>query len=348
MAELTGLRIAVAGAGVLGLCTALRAAAAGATVEVWDPASLGDNASGVAAGMIAPVGEALLDGASFRRLQLFLSARSGWAGLQALAPDLVIRKDGARMLFADETARQDAEALLAAAGLASVSLGGQAALEGGRGRADGGAVFSTEDWLIDAHAGLAALSAAVEALGGIFMNRRLEPRDIPAFDAVVLAAGIESRRFSALAPELATLTPIKGQLLRLDGGPADGPVLRAPDVYLVPQAGGAIVGATMEPGLDDRIVQESALQGLRARLACWRPDLAQLPGRGRAAVRAATPDGLPLAGPSSTPRLHLAAGARRNGWLLAPLVSEIIVSYLSGGDGGPFAAALDPQRFSRA
>jgi glycine oxidase len=40
----------------------------------------------------------------------------------------------------------------------------------------------------------------------------------------------------------------------------------------------------------------------------------------------------------------LALGARRNGWLLGPMVGEMIVAHLRGDVAGPYAAALDPRR----
>ena len=48
----SGARVTVAGAGALGLCIALELARAGRHVTVCDPAPVGDNASGVAAGML--------------------------------------------------------------------------------------------------------------------------------------------------------------------------------------------------------------------------------------------------------------------------------------------------------
>jgi glycine oxidase len=41
----------------------------------------------------------------------------------------------------------------------------------------------------------------------------------------------------------------------------------------------------------------------------------------------------------------LAVGARRNGWLLAPLVARTVAAYVAGEDPGPHAARLDPRRF---
>jgi glycine oxidase len=64
-----------------------------------------------------------------------------------------------------------------------------------------------------------------------------------------------------------------------------------------------------------------------------------------AGVRAATPDGLPMAGWSEAPGVALAAGPRRNGWLVAPLVARIVSACVTGRDAGPHAARLDPARF---
>jgi glycine oxidase len=64
-----------------------------------------------------------------------------------------------------------------------------------------------------------------------------------------------------------------------------------------------------------------------------------------AGVRAATPDGLPLVGPSAAPGVLLAVGARRNGWLLAPLVAKVVAAYVTGRDTGRYAAQFDPRRF---
>jgi glycine oxidase len=62
-------------------------------------------------------------------------------------------------------------------------------------------------------------------------------------------------------------------------------------------------------------------------------------------VRATTPDGLPLVGASSQPDLVLALGARRNGWLLAPMIAAAVVEALAGR---PVAADLDARRFQSA
>ena len=62
-------------------------------------------------------------------------------------------------------------------------------------------------------------------------------------------------------------------------------------------------------------------------------------------MRAATPDGLPMIGRTEDPHVFLAVGARRNGWLLAPLAAQIITACLTEGEVGPYGPLLDPMRF---
>ena len=83
--------VVVAGSGVTGLAVALALARRGAKVRVCDPAPLGDNASGVAAGMLAPAFEAVLDPLSAGHFELLKAARDLWPGF---AP-VEIARDGA-------------------------------------------------------------------------------------------------------------------------------------------------------------------------------------------------------------------------------------------------------------
>ncbi|MGI9169537.1 MAG: FAD-dependent oxidoreductase, partial [Caulobacteraceae bacterium] len=88
--------------------------------------------------------------------------------------------------------------------------------------------------------------------------------------------------------------------------------------------------------------------GLRASAAAAAPIFAGSPLEARAGVRAATPDGLPLVGASRTPGVWLGAGARRNGWLLAPLMARALVEALVGDRETPDIRAFDPARFGEA
>lgn len=73
--------------------------------------------------------------------------------------------------------------------------------------------------------------------------------------------------------------------------------------------------------------------------------MAEAPFEAFAGVRAATPDGLPIVGPGEGTGVYVARGARRNGWLLAPLMAEVIVQHLTARPPSAAAKAFDPARF---
>lgn len=321
-------RVAVAGAGAIGSAVALTLARAGIDVTLFDPKPPGDNASGVAAGMLAPVAEAVFDPVSTPHLALLRRARDLWPAF-AEGLDLTILRDGLRV--------EGEAGWLAGIAARFEALGAPFQ------RLDG-ALIDVEDWRIEARPALTALRRAFDAQGGHFEPRAFTPDDLSAFTAVVLATGAGDA--GGLAPELKALSPIKGQILRADRGPAIGPVIRGEGVYICPGESPAI-GATMEAGRDDLTIDPSATDALRAAAIRLRPELAGAVLTTEVGVRAATPDGLPLVGWSATPGVMLAVGARRNGWLLAPLVADLAAAYLKGDNPGPDAASLDARRFSR-
>ena len=223
--------IVVAGSGVLGSVIALALAQEGARVTLADPARLGDNASGVAAGMLAPAFEAILDPAMATHFDLLKAARDLWPDFVGRmgAAELGLRRCGAiwvdvggsearastgmsarygrsargrnvcppirRASTFARLRRSRAGGLRTAGGLA---IGRQAArpsrAASGRRPRLGVAVIA-EQRLVGFDAGAAA---AHRTVGPILA------------DAVVLATGAGR---SDLAPELAHLSPIKGHIL---------------------------------------------------------------------------------------------------------------------------------------
>lgn len=340
MGALSVARIAVAGAGAFGSATALSLARAGFAVSVFDPMAPGETASGVAAGMLAPASEALFDDSSSPHLALLQMARDRWPDF-ASGLDLEISRHGVR-IEGDPVWLSGMEARRRALGLPNDL-------------AADGALFLGEDWRLDAPKALAVLRAAAIDLGVRFepvsvsgyrngllnlSDGRSEP-----FDTLVLATGA-SLRDGVLAPETAVLKPIKGQILNLDRGGGAGAVIRGLGVYLCPGAP-MVVGATMEYGRDDCCPDPVVTAPLLKAATALRPELASASVITRVGVRASTPDGLPLVGWSVAAGVMLAVGARRNGWLLAPLVADLVAAYLTGKDPGPEAALLDARRFNR-
>jgi glycine oxidase len=357
MADLRDAHVAVVGGGVLGFCTALSVARAGARVVLYESHALGDNASGVAAGMLAPAFEAVLDPLSAGHLHLLRAARNLWPSfLEALDLPGALNRSGAVWAArpGDEDRLADIGRRLIGEGAAAEALSGAEMGALHRGLADDviGGVMAPEDWLLDPFSLLPAMRDAFQRLGGSVVEARAAPLgdalqvDGMALqaDAMVLAAGAEASAWTHLAPELGVVSPVKGQILHLDAPPACGPVVRGGFGYVAPQGRGAVVGATMQAGLSDRGTDAKTLAHLQAGAAGLFPHLAAASGQGRAGVRASTPDGLPLVGRSSRSDLLLALGARRNGWLLGPMAGEMIVATLSGRDAGPYAAAFDPCR----
>lgn len=349
------MRVVVAGAGVFGSAIAMRLTAEGAAVTLADPAAAGDNASGAAAGMLAPAFEAVLDAETAGLYPLLLQARDLWPGFAAGAGEAAFglhRSGAAWIALADDPPDlfDRRRAGLEALGCAVEAW--PAARLAVTGEGLGPALYTSEDWALDPTRALTAMQAAVPrvraAVAGFEPGRaRLSTGETIAADALIVATGADP---SGLAPELAALSPIKGHILRYPARAAlaVAPTLRCRLGYAAGGLGALCVGATMEPGRADRTIDPDAVRRLGALAARLFPDLAQVAPQVQAAVRAASPDSLPLVGPSSHEGVFVAAGARRNGWLLAPLVAKMTAAYLAGRDPGPDAARLDARRFASA
>ena len=333
--------IVIAGAGAIGRTVAYRLARAGHAVSVVDRDPAGGRASRIAAGMLAPAFESLFDDSD--HFALLREALGLWRPL-AREIGLPISEEGAMALGT----KVEAEAWTAAL----AGLGASAELRDlGKGR---WAAFGGEDCRLDTDFALERLREAGERRGvryitgcvGSFAGGRVEidGAEAIAADALVIATGA-ARRLAGLAPELARLTPVKGHILRAPGRFADGPVMRAPGIYLCRTPRGLILGATMEAGVDDVAVDPAVVDRLLSSGAQFLGDLGDPAWTAAAGVRAATPDGLPLVGAGSSPGVILAVGARRNGWLLAPMIAGVVLGAVEGRPGDSIAALFDPRRF---
>lgn len=326
----------VIGAGVLGLSSAAELAARGHEVIVLDPG--GPNASSAAAGMIAPAMESLIDGLSPDHAALLKRGRDLWPAF-ASAFGLTLYLDGAEWRGTDPDA---AVARLHALGFAAERAG-----EG---------LFTPDDWRIEARVALEQLSdvsgvsrveATVTRLSNDGDGWTVIARDGRRWSApsVVLATGAAAAVEGLPEPVAAlvdAIEPIRGQLTPVTCV-APGRVIRGPGGYATPTADGVLCGATMqsgerEPVADPDITARQFANGLSLTGAEGQA------GEPRVGIRGASPDGLPIAGPSGTPGLHLALAPRRNGWLLGPMVGGIVADGLEGRAPRADAAALSPLR----
>ncbi len=348
------------GGGVIGLCCAWYAARRGARVAVLERGEPGAGATGVAAGMLAPVGELsfgepeLLEMtlASARLYPEFVAElesetgmRTGYEQLGALHIALD-RDEAAQLRRVHELQRSlDLEAeWLAPRRCRELEPGLTPSLNGG--------VHASGEAAVDPRRLTAALLAAlgpgvevrsgVEVVDGLFEGERLcgvrtaAGEELQA-DAVVLAAGAWSGT-AAWLPEHARppVRPVKGEVLELrtrEGAtPPTSRIVASERVYLVPRDDGRlIVGATVEErSFDTKVTAGGVLELLREAYRLL-PEVAEMELVGSAAgLRPGTPDNLPLVGPGTVQGLLLATGHHRNGILLAPLTGEAIAEQLAG------------------
>lgn len=371
------LDVVIVGAGVIGLACAWRAALRGMQVRVLERTEPGSGASGVAAGMLAPVGEAtwgeeaLLDAAlASHRLWPEFAAELAEAG----GAESSMVQNGALhvALDSDEAAelrrRFD---LMNSLGLDAEWLTGRACrdLEPGLGPTAYAGVHAPHEAGVDPQAIVGALRHACESegaeivTGAPVVDAIREGETIcgvvtgdgvqHAAEATVLAAGAWSGSLSWL-PEsaLPPVRPVKGQILTLRGpetDPVAGRIVVTERVYLVPRADGRLIaGATVEEmGFDTRVTAGGVHELLREAYRAL-PDIAELElERVVAGLRPGTPDNAPIVGRGALDGLVLATGHFRNGLLLAPLTAQGIVAVLEGEPLPQELRVADPARFAK-
>ena len=150
--------------------------------------------------------------------------------------------------------------------------------------------------------------------------------------------------------------PAKGQMLRVQL-PATLPlceVHRSEHIYVVPrtqgpQAGTALIGATVEDAGFDTMVHPAGLAHLRTLAAELLPQLADEAIAPQveawAGLRPATADSLPLLGPLSHGQF-IAAGHFRNGILLAPATAVVMADLIEGKSPAVDLTPFSPDRFT--
>jgi glycine oxidase len=153
------------------------------------------------------------------------------------------------------------------------------------------------------------------------------------------------------------ISPKKGQMLAVTLPPLLPLhlVVRTPDVYIVPRtsgpnAGRAIIGATIEDAGFDKTLHPSDIAHLRSLAVALLPPLADAPQlEAWSGLRPATPDGLPLLG-ALHPNHFLATGHYRDGILLAPATAHVMAQLLleeqTSIDLTPFSPTRTPPRSS--
>ncbi|WP_244454396.1 glycine oxidase ThiO [Micromonospora echinofusca] len=341
------------------MAVAWRCAQRGMRVVVRDPAP-GSGASGVAAGMLAPVAEAYFGERELTGLLVASAAR--WPGFAAeltaaSGVDLGYRTEGTLVvgLTGDDLAEArrlwayQQELGLAITPLRPGQLRDREPLLAPRVR---GGAWAPGDHQVDPRRLVDALRVAAERAGVTIVPEPVRQlSDVDRQGPVVVAAGCATAGLTGLP-----VRPVKGQLLRLrtpDGAaPGFRHVIRGyvdgQQVYLVPRADGeVVVGATVEERADRQVTADAVLRLLRAAVELV-PGLAEYElVEAAAGLRPGTPDNAPALGPlPGRPEVVVAAGHHRHGIVLTPLTADLITDLISTGVPDPQLAAFRPDRFT--
>ncbi|MEM9176648.1 MAG: glycine oxidase ThiO [Myxococcota bacterium] len=357
--------VLVVGGGIIGLSIGDALAREGLSVRVLESDRVASGASGAAAGMLAPLSEALdhsdRDPATSPWLRIALESLSRFASLchrlrDETGIDPELEPSGLWRPVADERARRAALAGIASLGAHGTGIAWCDAREleealPGLASTIPGAFFSK----LECHvrppllaralaAGLRSRGAAIEE--GVSVHRlRCEAGRVAGAETntgfrragrVVVAGGPWSPALlEPIVGREATprIEPVRGQILSLQPPlPAVREIVYGPDVYCVPKRDGSwIVGATEERvGFDRRVTAEGVAQLLdRARALFPALETASFE-RAWAGLRPVDARGWPRVGALDVDDLFVAAGHGRNGVLLSPITAERIRDLITG------------------
>ena len=360
--------VLVVGGGPIGLACAWTALRRGLSVCVLERDKVGSGASDVAAGMLAPVGEASWGEESL--LELNLASHALWPAFaeelrDASGMDPGYSRSGALHVALDrdetEELRRQHE-LHREHDLESEWLTASACreLEPGLAPRLAGGVFVPHEGAADPRALVASLAAAVRVGGGSIEEgvevvradtgppcsvRTADGRERSA-EHLVLATGCNSGQTEWLdSGERPRVRPVKGEIVTLrerGGERVCSRIVVGDRLYMVPRPDGRLlVGATVEEKGFDTTVTAGGVHELLRESYRTLPETAEMElVEIRAGLRPGTPDNAPILGwgPGA---VVFATGHFRNGILLAPATADAVAALLYGE-----APAIDLRPFS--
>jgi tRNA 5-methylaminomethyl-2-thiouridine biosynthesis bifunctional protein len=338
--------VAIVGAGIAGAALARAFAALGVRAYVIEAERPGAGASGFPAGLVTP----RLDAGDGDIAALYAQALARAAALYAVTPGAVIERG---VLQLEQTPRDAGRFARVAAqpvwtegameirdAAACSDRLGEPVGSGGLWMRDAMAVHPAavlEVWLGEAD----RMTATVDRIEPGTQGWRLLDRagaTILEADVVVIAAGWGA---AGLFPAL-SLAPVRGQADWIEGVEAGSVAWGG---YAAPTGSGLLFGATHDRGETGREPSEAAGARNLATVAARLPALAARiaaagPTRSRTAVRATTPDRLPLAGAvPEAEGLFVLGGLGSRGFCAAPLLAEHVAA-LATGTPSPLPARL--------
>ncbi|QOR38148.1 glycine oxidase ThiO [Billgrantia diversa] len=364
----------VVGGGVIGMLTACQLAEAGHDVTLVERGRCGQEASWAGGGIVSPLYpwrysepvSRLAHGASHRYAELADRL------LETTGIDIEYRQKGLLYLRVD-----DAEHAFAWAQRQGWPLE----------RVDASSIYAREPWLREGVTdGLwmptlgsvrnprlcRALRSRLDALPNVTLMENTAVQRLIAergracgieathgrIDAgqVILCGGAWSGVLLADLDVALPVRPVKGQMMLFATPPMPGGrrllerVVLADGRYLIPRADGRVlVGSTLEQTDFDKRTTEEARESLRQSAVSMLPALAECEIEHHwAGLRPAAPDGIPFIGAvPGIEGLHVNAGHYRNGLVLAPASTRLLVDLLLGREPAIDPAPYGPERLVR-
>ena len=330
---MTRVDVAIAGAGIIGLTTALELAAADCKVTVFDQSEAMSEASRAAAGMLAgadpenPPELKELAGLSLSLYPAFLDRVE-----QLASKKVPIR-----------TTRTVQGVHNIPAGARQLTESEMQALAPGANR-EGFQFILLEEKSFDAWDLAEALPAAARAAGvelrehtAVLEVRRSDQGVEIVTAAATFSAGLFLNATGAWAPSLEpalAVRPRKGHMLtaELPGDMQMQCVLRTPKVYIVPRGGSRYtVGSTVEDAGFDRTVEPLRIQELFARaIHLWPPLRQASVTETWIGFRPGSEDNLPIIDRTGA-NTWVATGHFKNGILLGPGTARVLSRWMLGG-----------------
>jgi tRNA 5-methylaminomethyl-2-thiouridine biosynthesis bifunctional protein len=342
-------RIAVVGAGIAGAALASAFRLQGVDARVFEAKQPGAGPSGNPAALVTPRLDAGLGEAAQLHAQAFAAATQAYVAI----PEAVI---GRGVLQLEAGPRDAARfAAIAASDLfdpGALTTWGAGQTADALGEAAPAALRLETALTIDPEPVLVAWLPQIDVVHVTRVEAAGDGWQLFGHDGVVGEAEVvclaNGASLAALWPG-APIQPVRGQLSQVSGVSSPAAAWGA---YVAPARDGMIFGATHDRDVAEDDWRAADDRRNRAALAARLPALAQRlegrPTRGRASVRATTPDRMPIAG-QIAPGLFALGGLGSRGFTLAPLLAEHVAALALAAPSplpAPLARIVAPERFA--
>jgi len=366
--------VVVVGGGVIGCAIAYYLSRERARVVVLERGLIGGEASGAAAGMLAPLAEAHGPSAfldlcltSHRLFPELTDALHAETGVDVeYVPSGLLRVTFSEPEEAELRSQIEWQDRL---GMGVRWIDGEDArsLEPLLSPRVRGATYSPLEHQVNPGKLVQGLARAAEAQGAVIRQEtpvagilrrghrvtgvRLAHETLSA-DNVVLAAGPWTKRLAAALGVRVPVKPVRGQMLALGGGPPPvRHIIWGPKGYVVPKPNGFVfVGATVEDVGYRKGTTKRGLAFLQRMANALVPAFRYATHVDAwAALRPGSADNLPILGAAPGWKgLWVASGHFRNGILLAPITGQLMARSLLEGKQAEALSPFSPSRFQGA